>query len=48
MNRGEAVHTVQRAIIRYGKIPLELARHDASLAAVGVAPVPQDTQTPLG
>ncbi len=34
MNRGEAVHTVQRAIIHYGKIPLELVRHDASLAAV--------------
>ena len=33
LNRGEAVHTVQRAI-HYGKIPLELARHDASLAAV--------------
>ncbi len=33
LNRGEAVHTVQRAI-HYGKIPLELALHDVSLAAV--------------
>ncbi|CAG9184814.1 Tn3 family transposase ISBusp1 [Cupriavidus laharis] len=36
LNRGEAVHTVQRAI-HYGKIPLELTRHDASLAAVSSA-----------
>lgn len=33
---GEAVHTVQRAI-HYGQIPLELARHDVSLAAVSSA-----------
>ncbi|MNT42676.1 Tn3 transposase DDE domain protein [compost metagenome] len=36
LNRGEAVHIVQRAI-HHGKIPLELARHDASLAAVSAA-----------
>ncbi|GAB7549945.1 hypothetical protein CS8_096580 [Cupriavidus sp. 8B] len=36
LNRGEAVHIVQRAI-HYGKIPLELARHDESLAAVSSA-----------
>jgi TnpA family transposase len=36
LNRGEAVHTVQRAI-HYGKIPVELTRHDASLAAVSPA-----------
>ncbi len=33
LNRGEAVHILQRAI-HSGKIPIELARHDASLAAV--------------
>ena len=33
LNRGEAVHVVQRAI-HHGKIPAELTRHDASLAAV--------------
>jgi len=33
LNRGEAVHTVQRAI-HIGKIPLELTRHHDSLAAV--------------
>ncbi len=36
LNRGEAVHVVQRAI-HQGKIPVELARHDASLAAVSSA-----------
>ncbi len=36
LNRGEAVHIVQRAI-HHGKIPIELARHDASLAAVSSA-----------
>jgi hypothetical protein len=33
LNRGEAVHTVQRAI-HIGKIPLELTKHHESLAAV--------------
>jgi len=33
LNRGEAVHVVQRAI-HHGKIPVELTRHDVSLAAV--------------
>src|SRR4030095_16189902 len=33
LTRGEAVHILQRAI-HHGKIPIELARHDASLAAV--------------
>jgi TnpA family transposase len=36
LNRGEAVHTVQRAI-HIGKIPLELTRHHDSLAAVSSA-----------
>ncbi|EHP43488.1 Tn21-like transposase [Cupriavidus basilensis OR16] len=36
LNRGEAVHTVQRAI-HQGKIHVELTRHDASLAAVSSA-----------
>lgn len=36
LNRGAAVHTVQRAI-HYGKIPVELTRHDASLTAVSSA-----------
>jgi len=36
LNRGEAVQIVQRAI-HHGKIPIELARHDASLAAVSSA-----------
>ncbi|MCY1242681.1 Tn3 transposase DDE domain protein [compost metagenome] len=36
LNRGEAVHILQRAI-HSGKIPIELARHDASLAAVSSA-----------
>jgi TnpA family transposase len=36
LNRGEAVHTVQRAI-HIGKIPLELARHHDSLSAVSSA-----------
>jgi TnpA family transposase len=36
LNRGEAVHAVQRAI-HYGKIPVELTRHDVSLAAVSSA-----------
>jgi Tn3 transposase DDE domain len=33
LNRGEAVHTVQRAI-HIGKIPSELTKHHGSLAAV--------------
>jgi TnpA family transposase len=36
LNRGEAVHTVQRAI-HSGKIPLELAKHHDSLAVVSSA-----------
>ena len=36
LNRGEAVHTVQRAI-HIGGIPLELTRHNDSLAAVSSA-----------
>ncbi|MEQ5844410.1 MULTISPECIES: Tn3 family transposase [Paraburkholderia] len=36
LNRGEAVHTVQRAI-HVGKIPLELARREESLSAVSSA-----------
>jgi hypothetical protein len=36
LNRGEAVHTVQRAI-HVGKIPSELAKHHDSLAAVSSA-----------
>jgi len=36
LNRGEAIHVVQRAI-HQGKIPVELARHDVSLAAVSSA-----------
>ncbi len=36
LNRGEAVHTVQRAI-HIGKIPLQLARHHDSLSAVSSA-----------
>jgi hypothetical protein len=36
LNRGGAVHTVQRAI-HIGKVPLELTRHNDSLAAVSSA-----------
>lgn len=36
LNRGEAVHTVQRAI-HIGRIPVELARRQESLAAVSSA-----------
>lgn len=36
LNRGEAVHNVQRAI-HIGKIPVELARRQESLSAVSSA-----------